>query len=82
MCYWSSSLKIIKWNEIEHDKSPQNSQEPIDIEPYDPDYPHKTPHKYNKDDDNIDDDDEDMCCCVNCAHKSYLEECKGEEEEK
>ena len=39
MCYWSSSLKIIKWNEIEHDKSPQNSQEPIDIEPYDPGLP-------------------------------------------
>jgi hypothetical protein len=77
----ATSLKIINWNEIEHDKSPQNSQESIDIEPYDPDYPHKIPHKYTEDDDNID-DDEDMCCCVNCAHESYLEECKEEEEEK
>ena len=54
----------------------------LTLNPMIPDYPHKTPHKYNKDEDNIDDDDEDMCCCVNCAHKSYLEECKGEEEEK
>ena len=81
----ATSLKIIKWNEIEHDKSPQNSQESATAEPYDPDYPHKSPRKNNKDNDNDNDEDEDdetLCCCVNCAHKSYLEDCKEEEEAK